>query len=385
MPDTINPTITAMGFASLESFLMVLFIAIALLAAFVIIVAVKPVYSMFPYAYPNARLRARIGRLITAKQLSEILDSDSLEEVKNYLRGFPEYAKYVDKYSLEKALDMQLAETYDLVARIAPDSIKSIFLILLKKWDIRNIKTLITAKESDLGPEKTAELLIPFGEITDVLEKLVEAESVDDVIMELEETEYYPLLEEALPDYEKTGMILPLEANLDKYFFENLLKTLEDDSDENKELLYSYIGSQVDITNLKIVLRAKMDDLQYEDISSYLVSEGYQIRDWKLKDLMDAENVPGIISLLEGTDYGPYLEEVLSEYNKTGSIAPFEVALAEYITKTAKTLSRKKPLGTGPMIGFLSKKEAEIKNLKVIVRGKREAGFPVSKIKEMLI
>jgi V/A-type H+-transporting ATPase subunit C len=37
------------------------------------------------------------------------------------------------------------------------------------------------------------------------------------------------------------------------------------------------------------------------------------------------------------------------------------------------------------MIGFLNSKEVEIKNLKIIARGKREATFTSSMIKEMLI
>ena len=45
----------------------------------------------------------------------------------------------------------------------------------------------------------------------------------------------------------------------------------------------------------------------------------------------------------------------------------------------------KKPLGVGPIIGYLSQKENEIKNLKIIARAKREANFPNSKIMEMLI
>jgi V/A-type H+-transporting ATPase subunit C len=45
----------------------------------------------------------------------------------------------------------------------------------------------------------------------------------------------------------------------------------------------------------------------------------------------------------------------------------------------------KKPFGAGPMIGFLNRKENEIRNLKVIARGKREANFPAAMIKEMLV
>ena len=61
------------------------------------------------------------------------------------------------------------------------------------------------------------------------------------------------------------------------------------------------------------------------------------------------------------------------------------VRLDVYVAEHAKSLSSKKPLGVGPIIGYLSQKEAEIKNLKIIARAKREADFPNSKIMEMLI
>ena len=385
MADSITTIVTQLGFPSIESFIGLLLLAGAIIGAIVVIATIRPVLDMFPYAYPNARVRARIGRLFTEKQISEIMETDDLEEFKNYLRGFPEYAKYVDQYSLEKALDTQLAETYDLVARIAPGDIKDVFKVQLKMWDIRNIKSIITAKEAGLSADETRELLIPFGELSEDLERLVDTNTVTDIVAGLEGTDYASILEDALPAYESTGMVLPLEAALDKFYLENLLRSAANPSDENSSILHSYFGSKVDVSNLKIILRAKADGLKYDDISPYMISNGYQIRDWKLKDLMEAEDVSGVINGLEGTDYAPMLADALSDFSATGSVAPFETALDTYLTKMAKTLSLKKPFGVGPMIGFLSRKEVEIRNLKVIARGKREAGFPVSMIKEMLV
>jgi V/A-type H+-transporting ATPase subunit C len=381
----ITSIVSQLGFPSVESFIGLLLLAGAIIGAVVVIAIIRPVLEIFPYAYPNARVRARIGRLFTEKQISEIIETDDVEEFSNYLRGFPEYAKYMDQYPLEKALDTQLAETYDLVARIAPGEIKDIFKVQLKKWDIRNIKSLLTAKEVGLNSEQTSELLIPFGELIEDLERLVDVNNVTDIITGLEGKDYASILEDALPAYENTGMLLPLEAALDKYYLENLLRAAANPADVNSSLLHSYYGSQVDAANLKIILRAKADGLKYDDISPYMISNGYQIRDWKLKDLMEAEDVNGVISGLEGTDYAPMLTDALSDYNATGSIAHFEKSLDAYLTKMAKTLSLEKPFGVGPIIGFLSRKEVEIRNLKVIARGKREVGFPVSMIKEMLV
>ena len=385
MADSITAIVSQLGFPSNEAFIAVLFGVLAVVAVIVVVSTIKPVLDMYPYTYPNARVRARKGRLFTEKQFSEIIESQNIEEVKNYLRGFPDYAKYVDKYPLEKALDAQLAETYDLLARITPDNSKDAFGFLLRKWDIENIKSIIVAKEVGLSREETLDLVVPFGELSDRLDTLIDAKNVNELINGLEDTDYPQVLEDAIPVYESTGLLLPLEASLDKYLLRNLLRTAATPEDDNTSLLHTYIGSIVDANNIKTIIRAKADGLKYEDIEPYMISEGYQVREWKLKDLMEAEDVNGVISGLEGTDYASTLSEALNKYSETGSIAVFESALDKYVNETANSIALKNQFGIGPMIGFLNKKEKEVKNLKIIVRGKREAGYSPTMIKEMLV
>lgn len=385
MVEDISTIVTQMGFPSVEAFVALLVVVLAVIALIAVISTIRPVLSMYPYTYPNARVRARTGRLLKDKQYTEILESQNIEEVKNYLRGIPEYAKYIDEYPLEKALDTQLAETYDLIARIAPDNSKEAFQFLLKKWDIRNIKSIIIAKEAGLDMDETMNLVVPFGELSDKLVTLIDTESVEEVLNGLEGTDYAPLLEDALPLYRETGVLLPIEASLDKYLMGNLLRTAATPEDDNTAYLHEYVGNMVDINNIKIILRAKADGLKFEDIEPYMISNGYQIREWKLKDLMEAEDVSGVVNGLEGTDYAPLLSDSLNDYTQTGSIAAFEKALDEYVNETAKRISLKNQFGIGPMLGFLNKKEKEIKNLKTIVRGKREQDLSASVIKEMLV
>jgi V/A-type H+-transporting ATPase subunit C len=385
MVEDINTIVTSMGFPSMEAFIALLVVALAVIALIAVISTIRPVLEMYPYTYPNARVRARKGRLLKDKQYIEILESQNLEEVKNYLRGIPEYAKYIDEYPLEKALDTQLAETYNLIATIAPDNSKEVFRFLLKKWDIRNIKSIIVAKEAGLNIDETMNLVVPYGELSDRLNTLIDAESIEEIINGLEGTEYASILEDALPMYKESGVLLPIEAALDKYLLQNLLRTAATPEDDNTSYLHEYVGNMVDISNIKIILRAKVDGLKFEDIEPYMISDGYQLREWKLKDLMEAEDVSGVINGLEGTDYAPLLSDSLSTYSETGSIAAFEKDLDNHINEIAKRISLKNQFGLGPMIGFLNKKEKEIKNLKTIVRGKREQDLSASVIKEMLV
>ena len=384
MADGIATLISSVGLTQ-ETFLVFCILAVLIVGAVVVIITSRPILDIYPYLNPSARVRARKGRLFDEKQISELVETNDVEEVENYLKASPEYADVLDDYPLDKALDVERANTYDFVARLAPKDIKDPFVTMSKKADIDNIKSLLTAKEVGLSPDETRELLIPCGSLYDELESLADAESVTDVVTSLDSTEYSTALEDALPQYEDTNMILPLESALDKYYLGKLLRSTDVPSDENKQILYSYVGTQVDVANLKLIIRAKQDGLDYDAISPYILEEGYQLREWKLKDLMESPDVTNVVSGLEGTKYAEALTDAMPVYNETGSVAVFEKALDSYSSDYSKSLASKKPLGIGPIIGYLSQKENEIKNLKIIARAKREADFPNSKIMEMLI
>ena len=376
--------ISALGLSP-ETVLIFCVIAVLIVGAVVVIITSRPILDIYPYLNPSARVRARTGRLLDDKQVSELIETNDVEEVENYLRGVPDYADVLDEYPLDKALDVERANTYDFIARVAPKDVKDPFVMMSKKTDINNIKSLLTAKEVGLSPDETKELLIPRGSLYDDLASLVDSDNVTDIVTSLDSTEYSTVLEDALPEYEEKHMTLPLEAALDKYYLGNLLRSSDVPSDENKQILYSYVGTQVDVDNLKLILRAKEDGLTYDDISHYILADGYQLREWKLKDLMDSPDVTNVVSGLEGTKYASALTDAMPVYNETGSVAVFEKALDKYSSDYSKSLAVKKPLGIGPIIGYLSRKENEIKNLKIIARAKREADFPNSKIMEMLI
>ena len=384
MADEIASLLSSLGLSD-ATLIALCILILVIVGAVVVIITSRPILDIYPYLNPSSRVRARKGRLFDEKQISEIVESNNIDEVENYLKGVPEYADVLDNYPLDKALDVQRANTYDFIARIAPKEVKDPFVVMSKKTDINNIKSLITAKEVGLSADETKELLIPSGSLYDELSSLVETDSVTDIITSLDSTEYATALEDALPEYEEKQMTLPLESALDKYYLNKLLNSSDVPADENRQIVYSYVGTQVDVDNLKLILRAKEDGLTYDDISNYILADGYQLREWKLKDLMDSPDVANVISGLEGTKYSEALTDVVPKYNETGSVAVFERALDVYVAEHAKSLSSKKPLGVGPIIGYLSQKEAEIKNLKIIARAKREADFPNSKIMEMLI
>jgi V/A-type H+/Na+-transporting ATPase subunit C len=353
-------------------------------ALIIVLVSTRQFFQFAPYAYPNARVMARKGNLLDRKQMMEIIEAKRPEEAYILVEEVPEYKKFMDKFPFEKAMDMQLAETHELIAKISPKKFKEFFEMLLSQWDIKNIKTIIVAKEMGAGVEEIKDTIIPFGRLKkDVLDRLKDAETLEEITEVLKGTEYYELVQETMPLYREKGLILPLEASLDKYFYDKWLETIPDKSNKDGEVLNSLISINIDIINLKIILRSRSDGLEFKDVEEYIISGGHQLSEWKLKDLLGAEKIADMVNMLEGTEYVDVIRDNIPEYEKTGSISALEAALDRYSTELSSTLSKKRPSTIGPMIGFLASKETEIKNLKVILRGKQE-GFSPKIISKML-
>ena len=132
MEETITGIITSFGFSSIESFLALLVIVLAIIGAIIVVITFRPLMEYYPYTYPNSRVRAKIGKIFKEKQLTELTETDNLQEFKNYLRGYKDFAGLVDKYPIEQALDVNLAETYDLLDKIAPNDLKPTFNVMLQ-------------------------------------------------------------------------------------------------------------------------------------------------------------------------------------------------------------------------------------------------------------
>jgi len=359
----------------------VILLGAGITALIVVLVLVREFLKFAPFAYPNARIMARRGKMLDKKQIVEIIDAKSMVDVYNLVGELPEYKKYIDKYPFEKSMDMHLAEIHELLFKIFPDKFKDFFEVFVSKWDVRNIKTIIVARET--GTETIKDIIIPFGKLKKkTLNRLMDAKNIDDIVDTLKDTEYNDTLIGAVHLYKEKGILLPVEASLDKYYYRKLLDTVSEPSNDDEKILYSLVTKQIDIINLKIILRAKFEGIEFKDIEDYIISGAYQLSKWKLKELMDAEKITDFVSKLEGTDYYDVLSDAIPE--KTVSVSALESALDKYALELGTLLSKESPSTIGPSVDFLSRKEIETKNLKIIYRAKNE-GFSPEIIRNMLV
>jgi len=372
---------------SSDIFVALLILSGVLILLVIIVYLVKYLIDNAPYAYVNARVRSMEARLLDDHKLNELIEAGSLEEVVGLLED-TDYGRYIsttskDPFSIERSLDMHLAHIYKTLAETSPEKSKKILELFEKKYDVRNIKTILRAKYVGLDSESTFKMLIPLGTIPEnKLRELCESKTVEEVVNGLEGTEYGKILSEKLSIYEESGNLIPLELALDKYILENLWKVVGIEG-TNEDIFKEFIGRMIDIENLKVILRCKGEKVSSEVILNYLLGVGYELPPWKLKELAEAESMEGVVSSLEGTEYSSIISECLEEYEKSKSIYVFERALDNYLVELGKKLSLRQPFGVGPIIGFITSKEMEVKKLKAIIKGKVE-GLSPRDIRELI-
>jgi len=351
-----------------------LMIPIGIIAIIIAARIASLIHSIAPFSYPNARIMAKTGKLIPAAKFEELSEAPTVGDVINQLKE-TEYEPYISQYvgeeytvsDVERALNTHLADVYTQINDISPSSVKPVFEVLLKRWDIENIiRTLrcIYAKKDPL------EYMINIGTFSDSQrEQLAKSVTVDEVTMSLT-----PEFENILNNVQDQDLVV-IENELLRYYYQSLWTFLDSSQDPNVRLLREYFGMDIDAKNILAALR--MNDLvETESVSDHLLPVTYHVSFEDLKSMVSAEEMNIVLSVLSKTPYSGIFEEHMSEYEKDKNLAVFERALNAMIVSKGREVATLNSLGIGPSIGYLAQKQQEVQRLRMILIGIYEGIAP---------
>ncbi len=333
------------------------------------------------YAYVYARIRARMSELMDERRLRELVDTRSDDFLSSLMDTTATYKAKLTKAALvgieareiEKTLKEDLIDQYLMVIKSTKGTIQDVFVEFLRRLEVKNLKAVIRAKAAEVHGTgtgtSTAETPM-FFPVEDFfkrrISRLTEADSVESVIKQ-SESPYKRVLEDALPEYEKSKRVLVLENVLDEEISGAIREKVERLSGADKEIARKIVGTEFDLANLMILLRCKSEGIAEAEIRKYLLPDGFSF-DFNLdvgamNDSISAENVSSAVQLMPASAYKEVLTGALSSYEADKSLVPLENALAQYFFVTIKRILRGYPINIGTIIGFRYLKEIEIKNL----------------------
>jgi V/A-type H+-transporting ATPase subunit C len=281
---------------------------------------------------------------------------------------------------IEYALNRNLAGQFEDVLRWADGRLYDLIARYLRKFDAWNVKTAVRGIYADTAREEVEADLIRAGELdARLLERLLDAGSVEEAVELLDGTIYGPPTADALDEFESTGTLVPLENAVDRAYYEQLLAGLV--VDEATEVYREFLEAEIDFRNARNALRLARSGADV-DPAEYYIAGGRLFDAAELARL--ARNTDELVARIRESRYGDELSAALDGLERAESLIGFERALEAALLEYADGLGRVHPLSATPVISFVLAKEREVDNVRAIARG-REAGLDPDEIEAELV
>lgn len=336
------------------------------------------------YEYVTARVRTRKSKLfddddyrklvrMQPNEIARFMEESEYSEEINRLG-----ARYTGVNLIEYALYDNMARHFGDIVRWSEGELRNLVVSYLRKYDAWNIKTVLRGIYTEATQEEIEADLIPAGELQEgFVKRLSELDDIEQVVDELSGTVFGSVLEDALREYEETGVLVPIENAVDRAYYERLVS---DESGEGAKAVYmDFLKAEIDLLNARNALRAAgSPDLDTHD---YFV-EGGSIPEEELARL--ADNREELVNALRESRYGELAGDALDELMSTGSLAEFDRALDELLLEYSERMTNQNPLSIAPVISYILAKEREVNNIRGIARGK-EAGLTTEEIEEEVV
>jgi V/A-type H+-transporting ATPase subunit C len=336
--------------------------------------------------YVTARVRARKSALYSDEEYRKLVRMGPSE-----IARFMEESDYEAEINalgarhsgvdlIEYALNRNLARQFDDLLEWADGRLYDLIARYLRKFDAWNVKTVIRGLYSDADREDVEDDLIRAGEFDEaLLDSLLNAPSIEEVVERLSGTIFGGDLEAAYEDYEENDVLVPLENAVDRTYYDHLLDELV--VDEATAQYREFLEAEIDFRNARNALRLAQSGADI-DPAAYYIDGGSLFTASELASL--SQNRDELVAAIRESRYGDDLSAALDELEDAESLIRFERALDVALLEYTNSLGHVFPLSITPIASYILAKEREVDNIRAIARG-REAGLAEDQIEQELV
>lgn len=339
------------------------------------------------------------GCLLNPGQYESLLGCTTFDGLVEVLRSTP-YARPLEQTltgydhthraetiaRIEEALRRDLTLTLSALRRFFSNRSRELINALFLRWDVYNLKTLLRGKQATAPVEEILATTFPVGMLDDIaVAELARAPTMQ-AVAHLLEMWRHPLarpVRTGLNQLAEADALQPLEYELDR-FTVVYTSRLVADGDDNDRALRDYLLFLVDKANLLTALRylAERSALSPVSADRHFLKAAGRLTRTHYEAIVSARDMRDGLARLAGTPYG-WLADAFSD-GEPISLPLIERKLDRVAVRKAVSLSRPDPLGIGPAILYVEQKTNEVRNIRMILRGKA-LGMQNGQIEDWLI
>jgi V/A-type H+/Na+-transporting ATPase subunit C len=345
------------------------------------------------WGYINARMRGMKSRLLNHRTLDNLILQPDIESLIGELEKTPyrddiieAKGRYAGMPCIDYALRKNFVRTFQKILDFAKKEEAGHYIrIFLHRWDIQNIKTILRGKNIHVTNDEILDCLVPVGELDEVtLTELVRQQDTKAVI-DLLATWRIPWakpLTAAFPEFARSRDIAMLECALDRYYYEDALRAVKA-PDANNTMIRTILAIEIDVVNIKTVLRMVRDRIDPEDAEKFLLDGGQEFDHKQLFRLLTSKSIGDALAEMAASRYR-FLSGIPEAAVKAQKISVIEKELERYLVKQGTRAFLGDPLSVASLVGYFWAKYNEITNIRIISRCKT-ADFPIEQLREELV
>ncbi|MFC2070654.1 V-type ATPase subunit [Chloroflexota bacterium] len=338
------------------------------------------------YAFISAYLKGEEAKVITSDHVGNMSRTSGVQDVLDVIRD-TDVGNYLDGVSVQNfdELDEQLWAYFgECLRRLEwfknlPSDIRNMLNAYMIKYDILNIKAVLQGLSTSKKPRQ-----IPVGVIHNqgLLDELFSAQDVESIAELLSSCRLgnYAAVLEGYSTEDSVKSRLLVEAGLDEVYYRNLqgiTGRMKDGTTLSR--VFSIIA---DMVNLQIILRSVIGETGSE-ATGYTVGGGYLITEQVAKELM-ALKLTDIPDRLDNAEYRSIAEEIISNYDKSKSLAVVEEIIDKNKFRLLREILAPRVLSPLVAVWYLVIKEIEVRNLRLILKTTFDS-ISVEEIKDYLV
>ena len=334
------------------------------------------------YSFINAKLRTRISKLLSDDTYDALIRAPSLVEAVQLLKNTP-YAVLESIYSQTgdiKSAELHLYKTeilifHDVERRVDGDT-RRFCSALTTYYEVENVKRavrlwfdrVIRGRDIEDFRSYLCRETIHYPLAPDAI---IQAPDYSGVVEALKDTPYARFFGESVPDIQKMNSLFAFEVALDKYYYAEVRKAIEDLSAADARIARRLVGVEVDLLNINRIIRFKtIYNLPLQQALKYSIPFGFEVNQETIARAYDQDRVSEVFDALLKKHKG--LAGMFKEQGQDSSSRLELIAqILEYIImREVKRMLVGNPFSIGIILAYFILKKNELKKLMMILNAK---------------
>ncbi len=340
---------------------------------------------MGDFPYINARIKVMKSQLLPASRLEELLhlpDVDAFIQALGDTPYNPELQEALSRFAGVRAVDEALAQNfYHTTRRIlsfADGEPRRLIEVVLLRYDLQNIRAIVRGRHTGKSNDEILATLYPGGLLSEVrLRELLQQPDLR-AIADTLVTWMHPLgfpLRQGVEAAQRSGTLVDIEVALDRAYVRYGLG-IADGEGHSETALRRFLQNEITATNAKTALKLRrIRELSREERERFFIPGGYVFSRDQFATLADPQSSAAEIGAMRPLG---------AELTGQESLLEMERAIDRAFQKLAAQMFFGDPLSLDVVIGYLTRKAAEVSNLRVVAHAK-QLGIPADGARQEIV